>query len=70
MPLESEKVDSIINDKEIEKAVINEIAHYQQRGVSGVPFFVINDEFGISGAQPVEAYLEAFQSISPVQEGK
>ena len=65
-----EKVDSIINDKEIEKAVINEIAHYHQRGVSGVPFFVINDEFGISGAQPVEAFLEAFHSISPVQEGK
>jgi predicted DsbA family dithiol-disulfide isomerase len=65
-----EKVDSIINDQKSAEAVKAEISHYQQRGVSGVPFFVINDEFGISGAQPVEAFLEAFQSVSPVEEGK
>jgi predicted DsbA family dithiol-disulfide isomerase len=60
----SDKVDAIINDQKIEDAVKSEIAHYQQRGVTGVPFFVINDEFGISGAQPKEAFLEAFQSVS------
>jgi predicted DsbA family dithiol-disulfide isomerase len=64
---DSDKVDTIINDKEIEEAVIAEISHYQQRGVSGVPFFVINDEFGISGAQPVEVFLEAFQSVTPAE---
>jgi len=67
---DQEKVDSIINDQKIAEAVKAEISHYQQRGVSGVPFFVINDEFGISGAQPVEAFLEAFQSVSPVEEGE
>ncbi|MDX2361765.1 MAG: DsbA family oxidoreductase [Crocinitomicaceae bacterium] len=61
----SEKVDAIINDQKIAETVKAEIAHYQQRGVSGVPFFVINDEFGISGAQPVQVFLEAFQSVSP-----
>ena len=63
-----EKVDSIINDTKIAEAVKNEISHYQQRGVSGVPFFVINDQYGISGAQPVEVFLEAFQSVSPIEE--
>jgi predicted DsbA family dithiol-disulfide isomerase len=67
---DQKKVDSIINDQKIAEAVKAEISHYQQRGVSGVPFFVINDEFGISGAQPVEAFLEAFQSVSPVEEGE
>ena len=61
-----EKVDAIINNQQIAESVKTEIAHYQQRGVSGVPFFVINDEFGISGAQPVEVFLEAFQSVNPV----
>lgn len=61
-----EKVDAIINNQQIAESVKAEIAHYQQRGVSGVPFFVINDEFGISGAQPVEVFLEAFQSVNPV----
>jgi len=62
----SSKVDAIINDAEIAQKVKEEIAHYQQRGVSGVPFFVINDQYGISGAQPVEVFLEAFQSVSPM----
>jgi predicted DsbA family dithiol-disulfide isomerase len=60
----NEKVDAIIGDQKIANAVKTEIAHYQERGVTGVPFFVINDEFGISGAQPKEAFLEAFQSVS------
>jgi predicted DsbA family dithiol-disulfide isomerase len=60
----SEKVDAILKDEKIAAAVKAEIMHYQERGVTGVPFFVINDEYGISGAQPVEAFLEAFQSIS------
>lgn len=62
-----EKVDSIINDKQLAETVKAEIAHYQQRGVSGVPFFVINDQYGISGAQPVEVFLEAFQSVNPIE---
>lgn len=68
----SQKVDEILNDEKLAGAVQAEIAHYQQRGVSGVPFFVINDEFGISGAQPVEVFLEAFQSVSntPAENGQ
>jgi len=30
-------------------------------GISGVPFFVFDERSGISGAQPVEAFLEALQ---------
>lgn len=62
-----EKVDAIINNQKRAEAVKAEIAHYQQRGVSGVPFFVINDQYGISGAQPVEVFLEALQSVSPIE---
>ncbi len=61
---DSEKVDAIINDETIAAKVKAEIVHYQQRGVSGVPFFVINDQYGISGAQPVETFLQAFQTVS------
>ncbi len=58
------KVDAIINDLKIAEAVKAEIAHYQQRGISSVPFFVLNNEFGISGAQPTEVFLEALESVS------
>jgi len=63
----SEKVDLIINDQKIAETVKAEISHYQQRGVSGVPFFIINNQYGISGAQPSEVFLEAFQSVSPIE---
>jgi len=62
-----EKVDAIISDDKVAYDVKSEIAHYQQRGVSGVPFFVINDKYGISGAQPTEVFLEALQSVNPIE---
>jgi predicted DsbA family dithiol-disulfide isomerase len=62
-----EKVDQIIDDSEIAQIVKDEIAVSQSRGVSGVPFFIINDKYGISGAQPTEVFLEAFQSVSSVE---
>jgi predicted DsbA family dithiol-disulfide isomerase len=33
-------------------------------GVEGVPFFVIDDRFGISGAQPADLLLNAMRSIA------
>jgi len=63
---DNEKVNSIVQDQGIAKKVKAEIDYYKQRGVSSVPFFVINGEFGINGAQPAEAFLQAFQSVSPL----
>lgn len=34
-------------------------------GVTGVPFFVIDEKVGISGAQPVEAFSQALQQALP-----
>ncbi len=61
---DAEKVDRIIEDDSIAYAVKSEIAHYQQMGVSGVPFFVINNKYGISGAQPSNVFLEALTSVA------
>lgn len=61
---DTEKVDRIIADDSIAYAVKSEIAHYQQMGVSGVPFFVINNKYGISGAQPSNVFLEALTSVA------
>lgn len=35
----------------------------QQYGVRGVPYFVINQKYAISGAQPIETFVEALQKI-------
>ncbi|MFD2587875.1 DsbA family protein [Croceitalea marina] len=61
------KTAQIVADENIAYAVKQEIAHYQQLGVSGVPFFIINDKYGISGAQPASVFLEAFAQVSPIE---
>jgi predicted DsbA family dithiol-disulfide isomerase len=44
------------------------IQHSVARGVSGVPFFIVNDRYGISGAQPVEELAAAIDQISHERE--
>lgn len=34
-------------------------------GISGVPFFVIDEQHGISGAQPTELFLRALRQLGP-----
>ena len=39
-------------------------AHAQELGIGGVPFFVIDGRFGISGAQPSELFVRALDMAS------
>lgn len=32
-------------------------------GIRGVPFFIVNNQFALSGAQPVEAFQEVFSKL-------
>lgn len=64
---DAEKTKKIIADDTIAYAVKQEIAHYQQRGVTGVPFFIINDQYGFSGAQPPSVFLDAFAKVAPIE---
>ncbi len=34
-----------------------------QRGISGVPFYIINNKYGVSGAQPTEGFVQALTEI-------
>jgi len=45
------------------KAVQALIATARQRGVTGVPFFVVNDRYGVSGAQPPEVLADLFGQV-------
>lgn len=38
-----------------------EEAHYRSLGIRGVPFFIVDGQLALSGAQPPEAFLEAFR---------
>ncbi len=34
-----------------------------QRGISGVPFYIINNQYGVSGAQPSDVFIQALKQI-------
>lgn len=67
---DSAKTNQVLGNLESASAVEAKIRHFQQLGVSGVPFFIINDEYGISGAQPEDVLIKAFRSLQqePVNE--
>lgn len=35
----------------------------QQYGISGVPFFIVNQKYAISGAQPLDTFIGALQKV-------
>jgi predicted DsbA family dithiol-disulfide isomerase len=53
----------IQNPKEYANEVRNDEMQAQQYGATGVPYFVINQKYSISGAQPTELFLNALQQV-------
>lgn len=41
----------------------------QKLGINGVPFFVFNQKYAISGAQPVEVFVQALTKVSEESRG-
>jgi len=56
--LSEDEVDSVLNSDRYSDAVRADEAQASAYGISGVPFFVIDGRYGISGAQPADAVLE------------
>ncbi len=55
--------DLLATDKD-ENAVREEILFFRNLGVSGVPTFIYNGQFAITGAQPVSAHLQAIKQAA------
>jgi predicted DsbA family dithiol-disulfide isomerase len=59
--LDRDEVAAALRDNRYALAVDADIDIAHRLGVSGVPFYVINDRYGISGAQAPEAFLDVLQ---------
>lgn len=61
--LPKEKIEKFLESE----AGLTEVAvaetEIKRIGVTGVPFYIINDKYGVSGAQSTETFIEAFRSI-------
>ncbi|HEX5564262.1 MAG TPA: DsbA family oxidoreductase [Sporosarcina sp.] len=62
--ISKERIKEVLQSDEFSNDVKRDIAEAGQLGVQGVPFFVINRKYAISGAQPVEAFTEALKKVA------
>ena len=58
------KTKEIINSDVASDEVKEEMNYYRQLGVSGVPFFIFNQKYAISGAQPSDVFVEIIEKVA------
>jgi len=56
--LDEQEIKVILDNGTFEEAVAQDIYESRQLGVTGVPFFVLDRKFGISGAQSDEVFTQ------------
>ncbi len=59
--LDPNKVQNLFNSDQFDEAVAYDIYESRQIGVQGVPFFVLDRKFGISGAQADEVFDQTLE---------
>ena len=59
--LDAARVDEVLSSSEFEDDVHADVAQAQAYGATGVPFFVIDQSYGVSGAQPTEAFTQVLE---------
>lgn len=67
--ISGEEVRNALTDRSFADAVNADVQEARSFGISGVPYFVINRKYGISGAQPVQTFGNALQQAFAEWEG-
>lgn len=62
--LEQQEVENALADETLREKVKAEEEKYKSLGINSVPAFIINDQYLISGGQPVESFVQALTEIS------
>lgn len=53
-----------LRDGTDEDVVLGLAGQVRQAGIAGVPFFIVNGQHGLSGAQPPEAFLQVLDEVA------
>lgn len=61
--LDPEEVQDAFEDESYGEAVERDITRARMLGVTGVPFYLINEKYGVSGAQQPEMFVSAFEQV-------
>lgn len=58
-----EEANSAFSNISFKQEVLKDEASAHAMGASGVPLFIINNKYSISGAQPIETFLSALEQV-------
>jgi predicted DsbA family dithiol-disulfide isomerase len=61
--LSPKKVDTVLHDAQTQLQVTLSEKEVSKLGIKAVPFYIINERYGVSGAQSTEAFIKAFEEI-------
>lgn len=61
--LDEKETEQMLHSEDLSYEVRTDEQEARQLGISGVPYFVINRKYGISGGQPNEVFSEALENI-------
>ena len=61
--MNKELVEGVLNSDAYGQEVKSDIAMAQQIGVQGVPFFVFDNKYAVSGAQHVETFVKTLEKV-------
>ena len=59
--LKAEEIEAVLNSDAFADEVKKDIEEAQAIGVTGVPFFVFDNKYAVSGAQPSETFLKTLE---------
>ena len=61
--LDGDEVKKLLQSEKYSQQVNEDIDVARQIGVQGVPFFVFNEKYAVSGAQPSEVFTEVLEKV-------
>jgi predicted DsbA family dithiol-disulfide isomerase len=61
--LDRDEVKQVLESDRYTDEVRKDEAEATRLGVRGVPFFVLNRKYAISGAQPMEVFMQALEKV-------
>ncbi|KIL42694.1 DsbA family oxidoreductase [Jeotgalibacillus soli] len=61
--LDQEKALAVLGSDNYKEHVQNDVQEAGRIGISGVPFFVFQQKYAVSGAQPSEAFLQVLNKV-------
>ena len=61
--LDTNKIDEVLNSNLYSKEVQEDMLTAQKIGVQGVPFFVFDNKYAISGAQHAETFVKTLEKV-------